>query len=55
MALANFERAWCSLCRRVGTMSWEHEGLCIRCVAQLEALVDDKEEQAYGDVTADAQ
>lgn len=43
MALANFEQAWCALCGRVG--SWEHEGLCLRCVAQLEALVDEQEEQ----------
>ena len=44
MALANFERAWCSLCGRVGSMSWEHEELCLACVAQLEALVEDREE-----------
>ena len=45
MALANFERAWCLLCRRAGNMSWEHEGLCLACVAQLEVLVNEEEEQ----------
>ena len=45
MALANFARAWCSLCRRVGSMSWKHEGLCLGCVAQLEALAEEQEEQ----------
>lgn len=44
MALAHFERAWCSLCGRVTSMSWEHEGLCLECVAQLEQLVDEQEE-----------
>ena len=45
MALANFERAWCSLCGRVGNMSREHEGLCLGCVAQLEQLVDGQEKE----------
>ena len=40
MALANFERAWCSLCGMVSSMSWEHEGLCLACVAQFEEWWD---------------
>ena len=48
MALADFALTRCSLCGSTGSMSWGNEGLCLRCVAQLEVLVGEEEEDAMG-------